>query len=230
MEFPWPVIVEYCNEDGAGCYVTARKTNHQYLCKKCALVNDFLVRKNNLCAVCFRRERLAAGDSFCIGKPCFDKHHQHLLIQKSKRTSYVSDLVDPWLETHFVASVAKPDAHPLPLQDHSGSQHGCSTLGVLTVSHTPQAARTSTVVAGACLQLPAPAEPPQNHLQDEQLIATLHHLVQEVSSAKQELRRIAGNLEMILSELHLRTGLANSMAQSSHSSVHSVAPHSLCQQ
>jgi hypothetical protein len=230
MEFSWPVNIDYCNEDGARCYVTARKTNRQYLCQKCLLVNDFLVRKNELCAVCFRKERLAIGDRFCIGTPCFDKYHQHLVIQTSKPLSSVSNPVDPWSETHFIVSVARPSVHPLPLQDHAGSQDGCSTLGVLTATHTPQAASTSTVEAGACSQLPAPAEPPQNHLQDEQLISTLNHLLQEVSSAKQEPRLISGNLELILSELHLWTGVANSMANSFHSSARPVVPHSLGQQ
>ena len=45
--------------------------------------------------------------------------------------------------------------------------------GVLTSSHTAPEGRTSTVEPGVCPQLPVQAVPPQNHLSDEQLVATL---------------------------------------------------------
>jgi predicted AAA+ superfamily ATPase len=77
------------------------------------------------------------------------------------------------------------------------------------------------------MQLPAPAPLQQNHLRDEHLVATLDHLVQEVRSANEELRRISGNLENILSDARLRVSASNSMEQSSHNSVQSVIPHLL---
>ena len=160
MESPWNAIAEYCNMDGAKCYTTARKTNKKYLCEKCKLVHDLLVRRNNLCAVCFRSEVLATKQKFCIGKLCYDKHQEHLAIQKQKRTNGVSDLADPWSASHVVSSVVVCDAHPLPVQDPWGIHDGCSAQRVLTTSHTAPAGRTSTFEPGACMQSPAPAAPP----------------------------------------------------------------------
>ena len=227
MESPWNAFAEYCNEDGARCYTTARKTNRQYTCQKCKLVHDLLVKRNNLCAVCFRSEVLATGQNFCIGKLCYDKHQAHLAIQKHKRTNGVPDLADPWSTSHVASSVVVCDAHPPAVQDPWGIHDGCSAQRVLTTSNTTPAGRTSTFEPGACMQLPAPAPLQRNHLSDEHLVATLDHLVQEVRSAKEELRRISDNLETLLSDARKQVRVSNSMEQTSNNSVQLVIPHLL---
>ena len=77
------------------------------------------------------------------------------------------------------------------------------------------------------MQLPAPEPLQRNHLSDEHLVATLDRLVQEVRSAKEELRRLSDNLETLLSDARLQVSVSNSIEQTSNNSVQLVIPHLL---
>ena len=71
-----------CNMDGGACFVTAAKTKWIYPCQGCHLVNDYLVRSGNLCAVCHRSQKLSSRREYCTGRPCYQMYLKHLEIQQ----------------------------------------------------------------------------------------------------------------------------------------------------
>ena len=142
MDESWPSIAEFCNRDGASCYVTATETKHKYPCTECNIVNDFLVKRGWLCAVCLRTEKLEEGHGFCIGQPCFNKQCEHLLIQKSKSTNDVQQPVNSGSVADPVVPDLQPCPQPPPLHQQTGRQDGSRSLGAFTVSSTSQAALT----------------------------------------------------------------------------------------
>ena len=77
------------------------------------------------------------------------------------------------------------------------------------------------------MQLPAPDSSPKNQLSEDRLAATLEYLVREVRSAKEQLLRIADNLETLHSDAREQVRRSQSMEQTSNNFVQMVAPHLL---
>ena len=225
MDESWPAVSPYCTMDGAGCYVTASKTKHQYPCSKCHVVIDFLVKRGDLCAVCIRQQRLADGHRYCTGKPCYDKHIQHLTIQEAQCINHIQQPVNSRSVIAPVVSDLQPGPHPSPLHQPSGRQDESRSPGAFTVSHTSQAALTGPVVLAPRQLFPPPMQPPQMHQQGDHLITILRLMLMELDAAKQELNRVASSIEQVYNQICSLTGSAHGTVQPSHSSVHPVAIH-----
>jgi len=180
------------------------------------MVYDVLVKKNYFCAVCFRSDLLAKEENYCIGKPCYDKHQAHLAMQQRTQAT-----------THVASSAGVCDVQPSAVQDPWGMHDGCSEQHVFTPSSTAPAGRSSSLEFPALMQLPAPDSSQRNRLSDEHLVATLEYLVREVRSAKEQLLRIADNLENLHSDAREQVRRSQSMEQTSNNSVQMVAPHLL---
>ena len=165
MDALWPHVSDHCLKDSASCYVSAAKTKHKNHCEKCHVVNDFLVKSVWLCAVCFRNQRLAQQNKYCTGRPCYDKHCEHLsLIQIAASRKKRVPL------QHLSAGHESGDflGDDVGVQPISGS--GLGAFASLSTALVPA---TAAAVLAPINPSPPPTPPPRTQRETTQVVGGL---------------------------------------------------------
>jgi hypothetical protein len=199
----------------AVAFLAAPKTASRFLCDDCGIVNDLLVEKAFLCAVCFRKMRWITRQHVCAGEPCYQLYSDHLC--RIQQAGGAVEVPNTLVCTKVVAPAATEPALGLVSTDlrppgiESDEQPGIcvdsgSTERYARSTHTPMLLQPKrSVVASdypAFVSLPSPSplqltQPAGTRQQIADLFDVTYMLMSEVKSLKDGIVELQNQLLLL---------------------------------